>query len=275
MVKVIDPANLSGTLKFLAQDAAKNEGNKNLIDTNYEKGLFESHARNYLRKGIATDYTEEDLNNVLGIKKTEPKSEKVTAEQEAKANPYMKEFSKLSTQELADKMFDQISGYSKNQKTLDMYDAIPDDKLEQTVAKYNQRSDENHLKEFFGGETSHPDIFNKFYDHYDSMFDAMNDEWGMKLNDIKPRIERLVNVLSSGNLDEKQKSALDYVKLLLSNAKGEKFEKETICLIENNLAIAMNGRPKYYKEGIFGTDYFKSWTMEYSSSIEVNEALGH
>ena len=273
MTKVIDPAKLSGTLKILALDAAKAEKNKELIDTNYEIGLFENHARHYLNNGIATDYTEDDLNNVLGIKKEEPKKEESAVSKQEKTNPYKEEFAELDSQQLAEKMFEQISGFSSNQKTLDMYDAIPDDKLGETVIKYNTRRESNYWKEFFGGETSNPDIKNKFYNHYDSMFYAMNDEWGMKLSDIKPRIEKLINLVSTQQLNEKQKCALEYAKLLLKNAQGDKFEKETICLIENNLAIAMNSKPKYKKEGILGTDFFQRWTMDYSKTIRVNESL--
>ena len=161
-------------------------------------------------------------------------------------------------------MYNQISGCSSNQKTLDMYDAIPDNKLGETVARYNSRSDKNHLKTLFCGETSNPDVSYTFYDHYDSMFYAMNDEWGMKLSDMKPRIERLINLVSTWKLNERQKSALDYAKLLLKNTNGDKFKKETICLIENNLAIAMGSHPKYKKEGILGSDFLPRWTMDYS-----------
>ena len=172
-------------------------------------------------------------------------------------------------------MFKQISGFSRNQKTLDMYDAIPDNKLGGTVAKYNNICEASDWKDVLDGETSNPDISKKHYNHYDSMFYAMNDEWFMKISDIKPRIQRLIKIVSTWELNERQKSALDYAKLLLNNAKGDKFEKETICLIENNLAIAMNGSPKYKKEGLLGTDFFKSWTMDYSETIKVNESLGY
>lgn len=276
MVKVIDPAKLSGTLKNLAMDAAKAEKDNKLIDTNYEIGLFENHARKYLRDGVATDYTVEDLNNILGTaKKPEPKKEEKAVSYQEKTNPYKEEFAKLDADKLADKMFKQISGFSRNQKTLDMYDAIPDDKLGEVVAKYNKRTESNWWKNLLGGETSNPDIYNKFYDRYDSMFYAMNDEWGLKIDDIKPRIERLIKIVSSWKLNEQQKSALDYAKLLLDNAKGDKFEKETICLIENNLAIAMNSKPKYKKEGVLGTDFFQRWTMDYSETWQVNESLGY
>ena len=276
MVKVIDPAKLSGTLKNLAMDAAKAEKDNKLIDTNYEIGLFENHARKYLRDGVATDYTVEDLNNILGTaKKPEPKKEEKAVSYQEKTNPYKEEFAKLDADKLADKMFKQISGFSRNQKTLDMYDAIPDDKLGEAVAKYNKRTESNWWKNLLGGETSNPDIYNKFYDRYDSMFCAMNDEWGLKIDDIKPRIERLIKIVSSWKLNEQQKSALDYAKLLLDNAKGDKFEKETICLIENNLAIAMNSKPKYKKEGVLGTDFFQRWTMDYSETWQVNESLGY
>ena len=274
MVKVINPEMLSGTLKVLAQDAAKAEKNKNLIDTNYEISLFESHAKKYLQSGVATDYTLEDLNNILG-KSKKSDNKKIEKKEESNSNPYKKEFANSSPQELADKMYNQISGYSRNQKTLDMYNAIPDSKLGETVSIYNKKCEENKWKEFFGGETSNPDIYNKFYDRYDSMFYAMNDEWGMKIKDIKPCIDRLIKIVSSWKLDDKQKNALNYAKLLLDNAQGDKFDKETICLIENNLAIAMNSSPKYKKEGILGTNFFQRWTMEYSEESQVNESLGY
>ena len=69
MTKVIDPTKLNGTLKKLALDAAKAERNKGLIDTDKERSIFENNARKYLEDDIATDYTENDFNNVLGIKK--------------------------------------------------------------------------------------------------------------------------------------------------------------------------------------------------------------
>lgn len=275
MVKVIDPAKLSGTLKILAENAAIIRDDKNLVDNDLEVAIFKNNAMQYLEDGVATDYTKDDLNEILGIKKAETQKHEPSKSEEIKGNPYKEEFSNLSAQELADKMFDQISGFSRNQKTLDMYDAIPDNKLGETVARYNKKSELNEWKNFLGGETSNPDIHNYYYNHYDSMFYAMNDEWGMEIDDIKPRIERLVNIVSSWNLNDRQKSALNYVKLLLNNAKGDKFDKQTICLIENNLAVAMNGSMKYKKEGIFGTNFFQRWTMEYSSVEEVNESLGY
>ena len=84
MTKVIDPTKLNGTLKILALDAAKAERNKGLIDTDKERSIFENNARKYLEDGIATDYTENDLNNVLGIKKEKDIKEENTATKQEK-----------------------------------------------------------------------------------------------------------------------------------------------------------------------------------------------
>jgi len=191
----------------------------------------------------------------------------VGANQE-KVDAYNAEFAKMPTNDIADKLFNQISGPSLNQKTLSMFDAIPDDKLLETITKYNRHCEDAKLWNFFNGETANPDWVKHKTKYYDSLFFAMNDEYGIGAKEIKPRLNRVLNLLSQNELTSEQRKMLQQAKVLLnSNKDGQQFDKETMCKLENTLAAIMGQPLKYYETSTLG---IKHWTMDYSKISRIN-----
>jgi hypothetical protein len=63
----IDPSTLTGTLKTLAEQAARLSGNLNLVEEGVEKSIFQQCAQSLIDSGKAKDFTQEDLNRALGL----------------------------------------------------------------------------------------------------------------------------------------------------------------------------------------------------------------
>lgn len=181
-----------------------------------------------------------------------------------KVEKYRAEFAKMKSADIADKLFKQISGPSLNEKTLSMFDAIPDDKLLETISAYNKHFEKADIWKLFNGETGNPDWSKEKTNYFDSLFYAMNDEYGIGAKEIKPRLNRVFNVLSQTDLTPERRKYIQDAKTLLNS--GKDLDKETICKIENKLAEAMGTSPKYYEKSILG---FRYWTMNYSSVSRV------
>ncbi len=102
------------------------------------------------------------------------------------AKEYNEKFKQMSPKEIADKMKSQIYGPSRKEKTLAMFDAIPNEKLAAVIGAYNK--DRNILN-----------------DAQDSMFIALSDESGIDIEkDLMPRLKTaFASYLRGKNADEK------------------------------------------------------------------------
>ena len=98
------------------------------------------------------------------------------------AQKYRSEFLNMSAKDIAQRMYDQISGPSRNEKTLDMFDGIPDEKLIDVLKEYN-------------------DIKGMFGSIQDSMLVALSDEWGLGQEELLPRMNYAYAIYLDGKKD--------------------------------------------------------------------------
>ena len=99
------------------------------------------------------------------------------------AKKYRSEFLNMSAKDIAQRMYDQINGPSMNQKTLDMFDGIPDEKLVEVLKDYNN-------------------IKGMFDSIQDSMLVALSDEYGLNQEELLPRLNYVYAVYLDGKKDE-------------------------------------------------------------------------
>ena len=138
-------------------------------------------AGNTLKKECTFD-AKHNLLEVDGFKVKEAIDSKTMSDN---AKQYRSEFLNMSAKDIAQRMYDQISGPSMNQKTLDMFDGIPDEKLIDVLKEYNN------IKGMFGSVQ-------------DSMFVALSDEWGLGQEELLPRMNYAYAIYLDGKKDDLQ-----------------------------------------------------------------------
>lgn len=123
---------------------------------------------------------EHNLLEVDGFKVKDALNSKVLSKN---AEKYRSEFLNMSAEDIAHRMYEQISGPSMNEKTLDMFDAIPEEKLMDVLESYNN------IKVAFGKDQ-------------DSMLIALADEWGIGQEELLPRMNYVYAVYLNSKKDD-------------------------------------------------------------------------
>lgn len=193
---------------------------------------------------------------------TQPKAKPLTGADADLVKEYEIKFKDMAAKDIAFAMHEQISGPSRYAKTLAMFDAIPDDKLAETIRKYNSIGYfHNTLHTILSDDEDinhNPiDTSRDFTKKYDTLFYSMNNELGIGYNELKPRIERTLIAIGDGH---SPKDASNIKTLLAKASTNEEFDKDTMCQIENSFAAILGRRPEYEKGGILGTKFMPNST---------------
>lgn len=144
------------------------------------------------------------------------------------AQEYKKDFDFMTQKEIAKELHSQIYGPSLNKKTLNMFDAIPNEKLLEVLKEYNN------IKGFFEAEQ-------------DTLLITMADEWGIGISDLAPRLQRIYAVYLNDKKEKLEKNDIEFVQSVLPNETNSDF-RTTLAKVEEYATVGKNKKYVYKKD---------------------------
>lgn len=174
---------------------------------------------------------------------------------------YAKEFKGMNPKMIANKLLNQIKGCSNNTETLSMFDAITDEKLIDVIKAYNGITSEYKEAWDYNAADTHAEFrdYHTYAKTERNLVDALNNELGITIKELYPRIQRLTSLLKEAYPDKDNE--ISKINKLAKPSLGVldfvSYSRPTINAIEYNFQSILETSESY---GFFEeAEYDKNW----------------